>query len=183
MAARPFESASMGAALIAGAALVGCAAIEVAPGDRPELDEGHGLIALVLDAPTAVERIAFAPEAGGSVQVQLARLSPSDDLRVLRLPAGSYCLDEIEYDVVGMGNTEGVCFEVVAEQLSYPGHLVIERVEDLHLEHQARFAWEFRDDSYRALLARKWPTLASDPPHPAGDDFVPPEPEHQVFEE
>lgn len=172
------------AALIAAAAMpVGCAGIEVTPGNSPELDERHGLLALVVDAPTAIERMSFAPDDGGAIQVELGQVAPIDDLRVLILPAGTYCLDEIEYDVVGMGNTEGVCFEVVAEHLRYPGHLVIERVEDMHLEHQARFAWENREQSYQTLLARKWPGLAQSPPHPADEDFVPPEPGHEVFEE
>jgi len=161
--------------------LTACAGIEVSPGATPELDDRHGLVGIVVDAPTAIDRISFAPSGGGSVLVELGRVAPVDDLRLLRLPAGTYCLDEIEYDVIGMGNTEGVCFEVVAEHLRYPGHLVIERVEDLHLTHQARFVWEVRDDAYQSLLLGKWPQLAAAPPHPAEDDFVPPEPEHDAF--
>ena len=157
--------------------------MELKRGEVPTLDKREGLVAIVLDAPTAVESIGFVPVNGGATQLTLNRISPLHDLRVAKLPAGEYCLDFIEYDVVGMGNTEGVCFEVVEKVLRYPGHLVIERIEDMHLEHQARFHWEQRDEEFQRILAAKWPQLAESPPHPEEEDFVPPEPEKDVFEE
>lgn len=162
----------------------GCAGQELGPGDAPTLSDKEGLVAIVVDAPTAVERITFSPDAGGAGLVSLQRLAPADDLRLLRLPAGRYCLDTIEYDVVGMGSKHDVCFEVVAQLLRYPGHLVIERVEGGHLGHQARFRWEPRAEDFAALLRTRWPTLADSPPQaPQDEPFEPPEPETRPFDE
>ena len=93
-------------------AALGCASMEIAPGELPQIQPSEGVLVLGIEAATLVYVNVVGREGGSSFTINPVYVGR--DLRAYHVPAGRYCLQQLTFQTSTAMFDPEPCVEVAA---------------------------------------------------------------------
>jgi hypothetical protein len=151
------------AALAAVLALGACSSQPLVSDDPRPLQSGEGIAAVVLDAPSRIQEVQFAPRFPGGSKFEVPDTQGGAALYLVPVKAGRYCLDHFYYNGGMVKSDEDLgCFTVIAGHITYSGDVVPELGEFSARDNTTVYTRQDHEPAlFRRLLQAGYPKMAA----------------------